>query len=269
MHKEPALETSDGFQGKINEVLPEKVDPGARYHLVMLHGIGDSADVWQEVCKQLPMGFRSYLEMDLPWNIAVGDPIVYEPDSETILRRTWQMLPQGPKIVLAHSFGANVLLAMSQHFPLDDISALVLLSVYSKSNFGDFTWPGFISYVNKFEDFLKMSISSRPGAEKLSDRSRQIVLEKTMQMYSPSSWLQFYKVYSQTPGLDLSSLTMPTLLMGGQKDFSIEHEDIKNFATRLPDATFHFIEHCGHFAMKEDPRFTAELIQDFLNERKL
>ncbi len=255
--------------GKVNEVLRDKADPEGKYRLVMIHGIADSSDVWREVCKKLPTRFRSYLELDLPWNIAVGDPITYEPDSETILRRAWQTLPKGPKIVFAHSFGANVLLAMSQYCSLEDVSALVLLSVYSKPDFGDFTWSEFISYVNRFEDFLKMSIDSRPGSKKLSDRSKQIITEKTLRMYSPSSWLQFYQMYSKTPGLDFSSITMPTLLMGGRKDFSIEYRDIKAFAERLPNATFNFIEHCGHFAMIEDPQHTARLIQEFFNERKL
>ena len=256
-------------QGKISEVLLDRVNLAGKYHLVLVHGIGDTSDVWQKVCTLLPAGFKSYQELSLPWTMAVGDPISYRPAPEEVLREAWQKLPSGPKIVLAHSFGANAILAMIQQQPLVDVCAMVMVSVYSKPKYSDFTWPLFVSYVNEFEKFIVSSIAVRQGAKNLSSVSKGIVVEKVKNSYSPSSWIEFYMIFSQTPGLNLSSLTLPILVLAGEEDFSIEQQDIKQFTSRLPNAEFYCMENCGHFSMLEQPEYTAKLINKFLTQRKM
>jgi pimeloyl-ACP methyl ester carboxylesterase len=253
----------------VKQVLTEYVDSDSPYQLVMIHGIADSADVWRETCEMLPFRFSSYHELELPWSIEVGDPIRYKPAPEQILHDVWKQLPGGKKIVLAHSFGANSLMAMIQHQPLTEVVAVIMLSVYSKPDFADFDWPLFVRYVNEFDNFLASSIAVRSGACSMSARSKQVILAKTKQMYSPSSWIQFYMVFSQTPGLDLSQLTMPVLVLGGAKDISIAYEDIREFSSRLPDADFVYFEDCGHFAMLEHPEYIAKTILGFLVKRNL
>ncbi len=249
---------------KVRQIFEDLADESSPYHLVLIHGIADSADVWRMAVELLPQRFQSYQELDLPWNLAVGDVLTYDPRPEEVLSDVWQKLPPGPKVVFAHSFGANSLLAMGQQELIDDISCLVLLSVYSRSSYDVFDWALFKNMVRDFDAFLMMSIEARSGGGNLKSRSKEIILTKAKQLYSPSSWIQFYKLYSQTPGLDLSGFNMPVLLAGGAKDFSIKHEDIHQLSTRFENCQFHFIEHCGHFAMVEDPQYTAQLIANFL-----
>ncbi len=256
-------------QGEVSEVLSERANAEAKYHLVLVHGIGDTSDVWQNVCHLLPACFKSYQELNLPWSMAVGDPISYRPTPEEVLYEAWQQLPSGPKIVLAHSFGANAILAMIQQQPLVDVAAMVMVSVYSKPCYNDFTWPLFVDYVNEFEKFIVSSIAVRQGANSLSSASKELILQKVKNSYSPSSWLEFYMIFSQTPGLNLSSLTMPMLILSGAEDFSIEQKDIRQFASRLQDAEFYCMEQCGHFSMLEQPKYTAQLISKFLTKRTI
>jgi pimeloyl-ACP methyl ester carboxylesterase len=255
--------------GAVYEVLHDMTDPESHCHLVLIHGIADSPDVWREAVKNLGIRFKSYLEMCLPWNSAIGDPITYEPSPENLLRNTWRELPKGPKVIFAHSFGANCFLKMGQSEPLDDVKAIVLLSIYTKESFADFSWSEFIRYVNEFDKFLLFSIESRPASKNMSTSTKELIKDKTKEFYSPPSWIKFYQLFSTTPGLDLSYFTMPVLVLGGENDFSIEFRDIKSFAERLPESEFYYFKHCGHFAMLEDPIQTAEKIHNFLNTRKI
>jgi pimeloyl-ACP methyl ester carboxylesterase len=255
--------------GSVSQVLPELVDYDSQFQLVLIHGIADSPDVWRDSCSHLDTRFNKYFEMSLPWNSAVGDPISYDPAPEEVLRNVWRQLPTGKKVVFAHSFGANCLLMMAQQEMLDDVAAVVLLSVYYKPNFSDFSWPLFLKFVNEFDKFMSFSVESRPGAKNMSESSKLLIKDKAKEMYNPPSWIQFYQLFSTTPGLDLSPFSMPTLVMGGKRDFSIERSDIHHFAQRLPNSDFHYIEQCGHFAMLEDPQYTAKIIQNFLNDRNI
>lgn len=252
--------------GSVDSVLTELVDPESEYHLVLIHGIADSSNVWRDMCQCMEIKFKSYQEMTLPWNSAVGDDISYEPKPEDVLRQAWRSLPEGPKIVLAHSFGANSFVQMAQSESIDDVHAIVLLSIYSKPKFSDFTWPLFKKYINDFDKFIEMSIEVRSQSKKISDVSMKIIKEKTIEMYNPPSWVQFYVLFSTTPNLDLTPFTMPTLVAGGSNDFSILREDIEEFSSRIPGSVFNYIEHCGHFSMLEDPPYTANIVQNFIQK---
>ena len=253
--------------GTVQEVLSDLVDEQAQSHLILIHGIADSPDVWRGVCRKLDFRFKSYQELSLPWSCGVGDPISYEPSPEEVLEKVWDQLPEGPKVVLAHSFGANTFVSMAQRRHLDDVAALVIASIYYKPSYSDFTWPLFIQYVNEFDRFLSMSLNARQGSKTLSEKSKNLIVEKTMEMYNPPSWVQFFILWSSTPGLNLDKLTMPTLVIGGSDDFSIDKQDIAAFANRLPDSEFHYLNPCGHFPMLETTQETATIIHNFLNKR--
>ncbi|MCG7536690.1 alpha/beta fold hydrolase [Pseudoalteromonas sp. OOF1S-7] len=255
-----------GSEARILSLQKQSDEPSCPYQLILIHGIADSHDVWREAVNKLPMKFDAYYEMDLPWNLEVGDELVYEPSADVVLAEAWKHLPKGPKVVLAHSFGANVLLSLGEAIKPEDIHALVLLSVYSRQDYKIFDWPFFTGMVQEFDKFLMMSIDARLGGKSMKPRSRELVLNKAKQLYSPSSWLEFYKFYSQTPGLDVSPFSMPTLIAGGAQDFSIPHEEISQFSTKFKRGQFEFIAHCGHFAMVEDSDFVSKLITSFIEK---
>lgn len=251
---------------RVTRVMQDRDDPGADAHLVMIHGIADSADIWNDVAHLLPQRFKSHCQMELPWHRGVGDPISYPCPADT-MREAWAALPDGPLVVIAHSFGANALMHMSQTTPLDRVAALVMLSPYFKESYAAFTWPLFIQYVNEFEKFLEMSINVRPFASRLDDGGRRLILDRIKQNYSPSSWLQFYRLWSMTPGLDVRGLPDRCLIITGAHDFSIPVADSTALAARIPGAEFRLLEDCSHFAMIENPATTANHISTFLNRR--
>lgn len=257
---------SPGTVASACAVLPELADPNSTLHLVTIHGIADAADVWQPVCRYLPRRFASYQQLSLPWHRAVGEPVSYRAPEE-VLAEGWRQLPRGRKIVLAHSFGANAFMRLAA-IPemVAEVAALVLLSPYFKGRFDAFTWPLFIRYVNEFERFLNCSIDARSQGQAVSNATRQIVIERLLQNYSPASWVMFYMTWTQTPCLDLSGLTMPCKVMTGETDFSLPVTDVQALSQRIRGAKFHVLQGLGHFALIEDPAATAAQISNFLTE---
>ncbi|SOH94992.1 Pimeloyl-ACP methyl ester carboxylesterase [Monaibacterium marinum] len=246
-----------------HRILPELADPRAARHLVTIHGIADTPDVWQPVCRALDSRFRSYNQLSLKWHAGVGEPYSY-PECGEVLRKGWAQLPEGPKVILAHSFGSNALMSMIQSQRLPDVDAVVMLSPYYKTDYSAFSWPLFVRYVNEFERFLNTSIDARMPGRTLSPAARETILNRLLDGYSPSSWVMFFMAWSQTPKLDLSALDMPCAVMTGADDFSLPVEDVAALAARIPGARFEALEGLNHFALIEDAARTAARISDFL-----
>lgn len=248
------------------EVLTRLAKPDAPWHLVTVHGLADTPDIWQPVCQTLDLSFRSYQQLSLKWHMGVGEAYTY-PDCGAVLREGWKQLPSGPKVVLTHSFGGNAFLRMMQADPVQDIAAVVLLSPYYKASYAEFTWPLFQRYVVEFERFLLCSIDARMKGRPLTEAMRNKILEHLMQGYSPASWVMFYQTWSTTPALDLSRLTMPCKVMAAQDDFSLLTDDVLALAKQLPDSSFDMLDGLGHFSLIENPGHTALPISSFLKER--
>lgn len=248
------------------EVLRDLAQPGATHSLVTVHGIADSADVWQPVCRALDQRFKSYWQLSLKWHMGVGEAYDY-PDCGDVLKAGWQHLPEGPKVALVHSFGCISLLKMVQNDTLRDVDAVVLLSPYYKADYTAFSWDLFVQYVNEFERFLNTSIDARMGDRAVSPKMRETILEHLLQSYSPPSWVMFFQAWSTTPALDITRLNVPCKVMTGSEDFSLPVEDARVLASKLQDADFEVLDGLGHFALIENATATASRISSFLSER--
>ncbi|MEL6679108.1 MAG: alpha/beta hydrolase [Pseudomonadota bacterium] len=253
-------------EASVVPILPERSDATAPHHLVTIHGIADTADVWKQAVTKLTPQFRSYQQLSLKWHSEVGEPYAY-PDPGAVLADAWRQLPDGPKVVVSHSFGCNALLSMAQRQPLDDVDALILVSPYYKAGYEDFNWALFRRYVSEFERFLLSSIDVRMQGRALTEDARATILNRLMQSYSPPSWIMFFTNWTQTPTLTFQNFKMPCLLATGSEDFSILPGDVETLAGCLPDAEYRLLDGLGHFSLIEDPAFTATHINDFLQKR--
>ena len=65
----------------------------------------------------------------------------------------------------------------------------------------------------------------------------------------------------------LSEITVPTLLIWGRNDLITPPDVAQMFMDRLPDATLHFIERCGHAPMIEHAADFNGIFLDFLRSR--
>lgn len=74
----------------------------------------------------------------------------------------------------------------------------------------------------------------------------------------------FKKVVSQDVQADALNVRVPALLLYGRGDTDTPPEYGKMLTAKLPEATFHQIEHAGHFIHHDKPALIHDMIGDFL-----
>jgi pimeloyl-ACP methyl ester carboxylesterase len=259
------------YQARVHRLSGPAFRADAPLAAVTVHGLVESQDVWHPIVDDLAHRLHGGFGLSLPWHGKAGCLWGLEAQPEEWLSLCWDTLPAGPKIVLAHSFGANALLGLlcrrverGQRHALDELAALILVSPYYKTEYTDFGWDYFKSCVDNFDVFLRASVGIRPGAARLRPASVDAILEKIKEKYSSFTWLEFFRLFSRTPGLDLGRLTMPTLILGGDCDVSIPVADLAALTQRLPCAELRILPDCGHFCMTERAAETSRIIDRFL-----
>jgi len=64
----------------------------------------------------------------------------------------------------------------------------------------------------------------------------------------------------------LKNITIPTLVIAGEKDYFFKVDDIRAVADEIPNSQFEIIEKSGHLPNLENPKFFNELIGKFYDE---
>jgi pimeloyl-ACP methyl ester carboxylesterase len=65
----------------------------------------------------------------------------------------------------------------------------------------------------------------------------------------------------------LAGITVPTLLIWGERDRVVPPSLGERLAAVLPDATLVVLPDCGHMPQEEQPRESLEVLRRFLRER--
>lgn len=239
-------------------------DPSRARRVITVHGLSEGHDVWAGLVAGLAHRFRSGMALSLPWHNEDGSLWGLAAEPQGWIAEGWRLLPDGPKIVLAHSFGANALLAAIDAGHVRDVDALVLVSPYYKADYAAFGWDLFKRYVDEFEEFVRRSVRARPGGERLGPAALATVVEKVKEKYGSFSWMEFYALFARTPGLSLRDVVVPTLVVGGDADLSIDPADLAALAGRLPRGRHRVLAGCGHFAMLERQAQVQRYVEEFL-----
>jgi pimeloyl-ACP methyl ester carboxylesterase len=231
----------------------------------LVHGLGAGHPVWDGVLAALPDDVDAWV-FGLPWDAAQGPAWALPRDTRIWLERALSLVPDPPDTLVAHSFGANVLL---DHVVSQDgagIGGLVLLSPFYRCSPSAFTWPVIDHYLNDFTDLLAAGIRARSGG--LAPDTVTAMAEKVRDRIGPYGWMRFFDLFVATPMLDLTAVSMPCLIVGGDRDTASYPEDNRRLAERLARGTVEILPHSGHFAMVDDPVRVAALVGDFLSGRR-
>jgi pimeloyl-ACP methyl ester carboxylesterase len=235
--------------------------------LGFLHGLGATPTVWDGVVARLPEHLPIWT-LGLPWDATQGPAWALGSEPWVWLDRALELAPVRPDVLVGHSFGANVLLAQLAARGVGDLRGLVLLSPFYRAAPDAFTWPVISHYLNDFTDLLAAGIVAR-SATAPSARILALMAERIRDRIGPYGWMRFFDLFTATPMLDLDAVTVPCLVVGGERDTAAGPEDARALAERLGRATTAILPGCGHFAMFDDPRQLSVLLGDFLRREGL
>ena len=233
---------------------------GAGGRLLLLHGLANSATVWQGFAEH-DTGFATWAA-DLPWR---GEGVTgwsHRGDLPGWVAEAVAAVPgDGDLVVVAHSFSANLLLALLDRDPAvrAGLAAVVLVSPFYRGDPDRFEWSDISRYLNDFHTIMEDGIRAQ-GGQRLSPGVRHELALRVRDLVGPYGWTRFFQTYLDTPWLRLDRLDLPVLVLSGENDFAAPPGEARALAAALPDARVRVLPDCGHFLMAERPqRFAAEI----------
>lgn len=253
-------------------------DEGAGPPLVLLHGTGSSLFTWDAWAAALSPSHR-VVRLDLPAFGLTGP----RPDGDYRLDTYVEFVDHfaaqlglGKFALAGNSLGGAIAWRFAVAHP-SEVTGLILVD------------PG--GYPRKTQRLLVFRVGGLPLVGRvLGHLDPRLLVERTSrQVYGdptrvdPASIERSYELVlragnreafgaeTSVPFEDhtaaLKTLTVPTLIMWGDKDALIPVSDAQRFAADIPGARVHIYEGLGHVPMEEDGPRTAADARDFLAGR--
>ncbi len=255
-------------------VLARVVDQGADGDptVVLLHGIGQSGNVWKHLVRRLvPHGCR-VVAFDLLGFGASPKPdrLRYDVDdhARAVIASLRRLRLQAPVVLVGHSMGCLVALRVARLRP-DLVRHLVLYEMPLYKGL-----PAKLRYrlrLDAYSRFYRWVINYQPtfGAPAIR-RSERLARKVVGFEVTPESWLPFVRslehtIMHQTTDQDIKLLAMPLDAIYGRLDmFVIGGKAVQTFATDLPSFTAHTVR-ARHVISPKAAAFIASRIEAALH----
>ncbi|MET9657648.1 alpha/beta hydrolase [Streptomyces sp. NPDC006510] len=247
------------------------VDGPVRGRMLLLHGLGNSATVWDGFLAHRAPGYEVW-SADLPWRGAGVDDWHHAPDASPWLAEALSGVPGGAGVVVAHSFSAIQLLSLLDRelatgrdpFARYGIRGLVLVAPFYRRTPEEFTWGAMTRYLDDFERIMEEGIRVHSGG-RLDPEIQLSMARRVCDRVGPYGWMRFVDSYLRTPWLRAERIDVPTVIVCGEHDFAVDPAEGLSLAAELPDAHTHILADCGHFLMAERPEEFSALVGDFVS----
>lgn len=240
--------------------------------LMLVHGLGSSANAFFRTLSPLAKSFSSVFAVDLPGNgfspLPLAGPMPVRAQVDLLLEFRQRVIGQ-PVFLLGNSLGGGMALNMAFEQP-DALRALGLVSPAG----AQITEARFQQLLESFQ--VRDAKGARVLARKLFVKPPLSLLlfadelRKMMSSETVKSIVAAISTADLVQGAQLSALKMPTLLIWGQSEKLLPYEGLDFFRTHLPaHAEIHEVKGFGHMPQMEHPRAFVERVQKFAVSRGL
>lgn len=240
---------------------------GEGFPLVMIHGLGGTANMFQP---QMPVlaGYR-VVRLDLPG--AGRSPQPLEPLTlESIVDATLRALA-GVGVTRAHfvghSMGTIVCQALAAYKPIL-VASLVLFGALAEPT--DATRAALLDRARLARSGGMADIADQIVAGALSSYTREnspvavaFVRESVMRQ-DAESYARNCEALSKATAVDPRRIAAPALLITGDADTVNPPSVAQSLADKIKGASFSSIDRCGHWATIERPTTSGQKLIDFL-----
>ncbi|MBE1492001.1 alpha/beta fold hydrolase [Plantactinospora soyae] len=237
---------------------------------LLLHGLGSSRAIWDRFVSVAPPELELW-DAELPWASGGNGGWSQHGDPADWATEALRAVDGGVDLVVAHSFAANMMLELlcrtgaAEPWSRPDAAApraAVLVSPFYRPAADDFDWAAITFYLNDFHRILEEGIRVSAGAG-LPTEVRAAMADRVRERIGPYGWMRFFDAYLRTPFLPVADLTVPLLVVSGDRDFAAQPSDGRALAAASPAGRYALVPDCGHFAMAEHPDRFAALVADF------
>lgn len=251
--------------------LAKTYDSGSGSAIVMLHGIGRSAEVWRHLtrllkvrevkCRVVAYDLLGFGRSPKP------DRINYTVDDQaTAVIASLKRLPKSAKpiIIVGHSMGCLVAVRVAKRRP-DLVRHLVLYEMPIYEGLPE-KWR-YQARINIYFRFYEWVIRQNPSFEEASQKFKERIAGKVAgSELTRETWQPFIKslqntIMKQTAAQDLPTLTMPADIIYGSRDLLVirgKVHEVLGLDSKL--VTFHTIKE-RHVLSPSASKFIAERIK--------
>jgi pimeloyl-ACP methyl ester carboxylesterase len=245
---------------------------GAGPPLLLVHGLGSSANAFFKTLLPLARTFSAVYAVDLPGNgfspVPGAGPMPVREQVE-LLREFRRELVGEPVVLLGNSLGGG----MALNFAFQEPEALRALALVSPAG-AQVSEERFRELVASFS--VKTARDARVLAGKLYAKPPLSVLlfadelRKMMTTDAVKSAIAGVSRDDLVQPAQLQGLSMPTLLIWGQRERLLPYEGLDFFRAHLPShAEVHEVSGFGHMPQMEHPHAFVERVRKFAVAQRL
>ncbi|MFF2651583.1 alpha/beta fold hydrolase [Streptomyces sp. NPDC058045] len=241
--------------------------PGTGPPVVAVHGLEGSWSDWGPIAPRLPGGTPYALR--LPWHAGTDFRWRREATPGEWLARGLALVPEPPTTLMAHSFGATVLLGHLSRLtePPAGLSAVVLIApVYRPASLpvSDELYDGLLGL---YRQVLRLGLEATlgPKAARMDPEIRTLMEERLLERAVSTGFPVFYEEYVASGAFALTGIKVPTLVVAGTTDGGLPVERATALHEGLPSAEIRLRPEYGHFCHLEQIPQLSEDIDQFLS----
>jgi pimeloyl-ACP methyl ester carboxylesterase len=236
--------------------------------LVLIHGAGDSAAVWERQAAYFSKN-RRVLAVDLPGHGArVGEPGLdrHEKNAQEVCR---MMDQQGisKAVVAGHSMGGAVALMMALEHP-DRLQGLVLVATGARMKMR----PDFLEEARKTAEAYGAEVPSVthiiPVEQMVHPAIPAEVVQWLKDRIGKASAQATYADFQANNNFDvmnrLGEIRVPTLVIGGSEDRMAPRKFTEFLAKGIPGARLEILDPCCHYPQVEQEDAFNRALDSFL-----
>jgi len=245
--------------------------------VLLLHGFGASLQAWDDWAPALEKNLR-VLRIDIPGFGLSGPAVNHDYSDAADVARVIALLDQlgvQQVIMAGHSMGGRIAWNLTAAHP-ERVSKLVLLSpdgfpdpnAKSDKTYEVPTLLGLLPY-----SLPKWALRMGGVAPAFADNSQltpQMMQRYHDMMLAPGVRTALLERMRQTRNSDpvarLQSITVPTLLIWGEKDAFIPVGNAQDYLKAMPQAKLVTLPGVGHVLHEEAPQASVQVVLDFLSE---
>jgi pimeloyl-ACP methyl ester carboxylesterase len=251
--------------------------------IVLLHGTGASLHTWEDWVNELKAEHR-VIRLDLPAYGLTGPNPTGDYSQEfyaTFVNDFLTKIGVSKCIIAGNSLGGSIAWNFALKYP-EKTSKMILVdaggyATKSKSVPIAFQIAGFPVIKNLFKYVTPRSIVQKSVENVYADSSKvtpELVdryFELSLREGNRKAFIDRMSAF-RNKGLEtdksgeIKNLTMPTLIIWGDKDFLIPIDVAEKFHADLPNDTLVIFKNLGHTPMEEDASTTVKAVKSFLKQ---
>ncbi|MCT2589595.1 alpha/beta hydrolase [Streptomyces sp. N2-109] len=239
--------------------------PGSGPPMVALHGLEDTWANWGPLTARLP-GFTPYA-LQLPWHSGTDYGWRAQGTPAQWLSRALALVPEQPAVILAHSFGATVLLSHLAPGPGPGLSAVVLVAPVYRPAELTLTDELRDRSRSEYREVLRLGLGKALGAKaaRMDPEIRGLMEQKVLDRAVPAGFPVFYEQFGESGLQDLTGFDVPTLVLAGTRDAGLTPERAAALKRAMPVAQVTLRPEYGHFCHLEQVADVSRDVDAFLS----